>query len=104
MQCKYRPPSVTLTHTPTGLRARVVASRIKDLKSAEVLARKILTARVWAAGQERPAGPIRSYVFCPYQAVTDMRNGRRLMASPSDFLDGNLDPLLKLAAIPRDGQ
>jgi len=88
---------VTYTHLPTDIKATVTANRVKDLPDAAVLAKKLLTSRVWARGQARPSGQIRTYTFYPYRAVKDHRSGRQLDTDPMEFLSGNIEPLTRLA-------
>lgn len=106
--------AVRITHTPSGI---VVASQVdrSQHKNREI-AMGMLKARLYeeemrkreeAASAEHAAKTdigwghqIRSYVLQPYQMVKDLRTGVT-SPTPSDVLDGALDPFMAAALAQR---
>jgi peptide chain release factor 2 len=106
--------AVRITHLPTGIVVACQNQRSQHKNRAE--AYKMLKARLYEAElQKREAEAnaehaaktdigwghqIRSYVLQPYQLVKDLRTGVT-STSPSDVLDGNLDPFMAAALSQR---
>ena len=102
--------AVRLTHIPTGIAVACKAGRSQHQNREE--AWKMLRARLYELElQRREAAAqaledqktdigwghqIRSYVLQPYQLVKDLRTGVE-SRTPSDVLDGDLDPFMAAA-------
>jgi peptide chain release factor 2 len=106
--------AVRITHLPTGIVVACQNQRSQHKNRAEAM--KMLKARLYEAElQKREAEAsaqhaaktdigwghqIRSYVLQPYQLVKDLRTGVT-SPSPSDVLDGALDPFMAAALSQR---
>ncbi|HEY1606061.1 MAG TPA: peptide chain release factor 2 [Allosphingosinicella sp.] len=106
--------AVRLTHLPTGIVVACQNERSQHKNRAQAM--KMLKARLYEAElQKREAEAsavnaaktdigwghqIRSYVLQPYQLVKDLRTGVT-SPSPSDVLDGALDPFMAAALSQR---
>jgi peptide chain release factor 2 len=102
--------AVRLVHIPTGI--MVMSQTSRSQHQNRELAWKMLRARLYelelkkreeAAMAEQAnktdigwGHQIRSYVLQPYQLVKDLRTGVT-SGTPSDVLDGNLDPFIEAA-------
>lgn len=107
--------AVRITHFPTGI---VVTSSEKSQHQNRANCMKALRARLFdmemkkredAASAEHDGKTdigwghqIRSYVLQPYQLVKDLRTGVE-STSPSDVLDGALDPFMEAALAGKVG-
>ena len=106
--------AVRLVHKPSGI--VIFAQEQRSQHQNKDIAFKRLKARLYEqelkkreqkATAEQAAKTdigwghqIRSYVLQPYQLVKDLRSGRS-SGSPSDVLDGNLDPFIEATLIQR---
>jgi peptide chain release factor 2 len=106
--------AVRITHLPSGIVVACQNQRSQHKNRAEAM--KMLKARLYEAElQRREAAAdaehaaktdigwghqIRSYVLQPYQLVKDLRTGVT-STSPSDVLDGALDPFMAAALSQR---
>ncbi len=106
--------AVRITHVPTGVIVACQNERSQHKNRATAM--KMLKARLYerelaireAAAADVEAGKtdigwghqIRSYVLQPYQLVKDLRTGKT-STSPSDVLDGDLDPFMAAALSQR---
>jgi peptide chain release factor 2 len=106
--------AVRITHLPTGIVVACQNQRSQHKNRAE--AYKMLKARLYEAELQRREAEsnaehaaktdigwghqIRSYVLQPYQLVKDLRTGVT-STSPSDVLDGALDPFMAAALSQR---
>jgi peptide chain release factor 2 len=102
--------AVRITHLPTGIVVACQNQRSQHKNRAEAM--KMLKARLYEAELQRREAEasaehaaksdigwghqIRSYVLQPYQLVKDLRTGVT-STSPSDVLDGDLDPFMAAA-------
>lgn len=93
MMMRHRPNSVTLTHGPTGLSARITHFGRQSQPGwkgvCQSLALKLLTARVcrWLTGGQPARQTTRTYVLCPYQKISN-HNGSHT-ARTSELLAGD---------------
>ncbi len=106
--------AVRITHLPTGLVVECQDDRSQHKNKAEAynqlrarLYERELAIREQAANAENATKTdigwghqIRSYVLQPYQLVKDLRTGVT-STSPSDVLDGDLDPFMAAALSQR---
>lgn len=106
--------AVRITHVPTGVivacqnersqhknRATAMNMLKARLYERELAIREAAAADVEAGKSEIGWGhQIRSYVLQPYQLVKDLRTGVT-STSPSDVLDGDLDPFMAAALSQR---
>ena len=106
--------AVRITHIPTNIvvqcqnqrsQHKNKAEAMKQLKARlyeEELRKRELEANATAAGKTDIGWghQIRSYVLQPYQLVKDLRTGVT-STSPSDVLDGDLDPFMAAALSQR---
>ena len=106
--------AVRLTHIPTNIavlcqndrsqhrnRAQAWDMLRAKLYEAELKKREAEAAAEQAAKTDIGWGhQIRSYVLQPYQLVKDLRTGTQ-STSPSDVLDGDLDPFMEAALAQR---
>ena len=106
--------AVRITHLPTGIVVACQAERSQHKNRAT--AWNMLRARLYEAELKRReekasaeaaaktdigwGHQIRSYVLQPYQLVKDLRTGVQ-STSPSDVLDGDLDPFMEAALAKR---
>ena len=106
--------AVRITHLPTGIVVACQAERSQHKNRAT--AWNMLRARLYEAELKRReekasaeaaaktdigwGHQIRSYVLQPYQLVKDLRTGVQ-STSPSDVLDGELDPFMEAALAKR---
>ncbi|PZN95271.1 MAG: peptide chain release factor 2 [Alphaproteobacteria bacterium] len=106
--------AVRITHVPTGVIVACQNERSQHKNRATAM--KMLKARLYerelaireAAAADVEAGKtdigwghqIRSYVLQPYQLVKDLRTGKT-STSPSDVLDGDIDPFMAAALSQR---
>ena len=106
--------AVRLTHIPTGI--AVACQQERSQHKNRATAWNMLRARLYElelkkreekASAEAAAKTdigwghqIRSYVLQPYQLVKDLRTGTQ-STSPSDVLDGDLDPFMEAALAQR---
>ena len=106
--------AVRLTHIPTGI--AVACQQERSQHKNRATAWNMLRARLYElelkkreekASAEAAAKTdigwghqIRSYVLQPYQLVKDLRTGTQ-STSPSDVLDGELDPFMEAALAQR---
>ncbi|MCU0728791.1 MAG: peptide chain release factor 2 [Sphingopyxis sp.] len=106
--------AVRITHVPTGIIVACQTQRSQHKNKAEAMS--MLKARMYeaelrkreeAASAEHAAKTdigwghqIRSYVLQPYQMVKDLRTGVT-SPTPSDVLDGALDPFMAAALAQR---
>jgi peptide chain release factor 2 len=106
--------AVRITHIPTGIVAACQSERSQHKNRAT--AWNMLRARLYelelkkreeqASAEEATKSDIgwghqiRSYVLQPYQLVKDLRTGMT-STSPSDVLDGDLDPFIEAALAAR---
>jgi peptide chain release factor 2 len=106
--------AVRITHLPTGIVAACQSERSQHKNRAT--AWNMLRARLYelelkkreeqASAEEATKSEIgwghqiRSYVLQPYQLVKDLRTGMT-STSPSDVLDGELDPFIEAALAAR---
>jgi peptide chain release factor 2 len=106
--------AVRITHIPTGIVAACQQERSQHKNRAT--AWNMLRARLYEAElkkREEKANAeaasktdvgwghqIRSYVLQPYQLVKDLRTGQ-ISTSPSDVLDGDLDPFMEASLAQR---
>jgi peptide chain release factor 2 len=106
--------AVRITHVPTGVIVACQNERSQHKNRATAM--KMLKARLYerelaireSAAADVEAGKsdigwghqIRSYVLQPYQLVKDLRTGVT-STSPSDVLDGDLDPFMAAALSQR---
>ncbi len=106
--------AVRITHLPTGIVVACQQERSQHKNRAK--AWDMLRARLYEAElkkREEKANAetasksdigwghqIRSYVLQPYQLVKDLRTGTQ-STSPSDVLDGDLDPFMEAALAQR---
>ncbi len=106
--------AVRLTHIPTGI--AVVSQGDRSQHKNRATAWNMLRAKLYemelkkredAAAAEQAARTdigwghqIRSYVLQPYQMVKDLRTGVT-STSPSDVLDGDVDPFMEAALAQR---
>jgi peptide chain release factor 2 len=102
--------AVRITHLPSGIVVACQNQRSQHKNKAEAM--KMLKARLYEAELQRREAQadaehaaktdigwghqIRSYVLQPYQLVKDLRTGVT-STSPSDVLDGALDPFMAAA-------
>ncbi|KQU48194.1 peptide chain release factor 2 [Sphingomonas sp. Leaf339] len=106
--------AVRITHIPTGIVVQCQNQRSQHKNKAEAynqlrarLYERELAIREQAANAENAGKTdigwghqIRSYVLQPYQMVKDLRTGI-VSTSPSDVLDGDLDPFMAAALSQR---
>jgi peptide chain release factor 2 len=106
--------AVRITHIPTGIVVQCQNQRSQHKNKAEAynqlrarLYERELAIREQAANAENATKTdigwghqIRSYVLQPYQLVKDLRTGVT-STSPSDVLDGDLDPFMAAALSQR---
>ena len=106
--------AVRITHIPTGIVVQCQNQRSQHKNKAEAynqlrarLYERELAEREAAANAENATKTdigwghqIRSYVLQPYQLVKDLRTGVT-STSPSDVLDGDLDPFMAAALSQR---
>ncbi|MDB5703759.1 MAG: peptide chain release factor 2 [Sphingomonas bacterium] len=106
--------AVRITHLPTGIVVQCQNQRSQHKNKAEAynqlrakLYERELQIREAAANAENASKTdigwghqIRSYVLQPYQLVKDLRTGVT-STSPSDVLDGDLDPFMAAALSQR---
>ena len=106
--------AVRITHLPTGIVVQCQNQRSQHKNKAEAfnqlrakLYERELQEREAAANAENATKTdigwghqIRSYVLQPYQMVKDLRTGVT-STSPSDVLDGDLDPFMAAALSQR---
>ncbi len=106
--------AVRITHIPTGIVVQCQNQRSQHKNKAEAynqlrarLYERELAIREQAANAENAGKTdigwghqIRSYVLQPYQLVKDLRTGVT-STSPSDVLDGDLDPFMAAALSQR---
>ena len=106
--------AVRITHIPTGIvvasqndrsqhknRATAMGMLKARLYEAELRKREEAASTDYQAKTEIGWGhQIRSYVLQPYQLVKDLRTGET-STSPSDVLDGDLDPFMAAALSQR---
>jgi peptide chain release factor 2 len=106
--------AVRITHIPTGIVVQCQNQRSQHKNKAEAynqlrarLYERELQIREEAANAENASKTdigwghqIRSYVLQPYQMVKDLRTGVT-SSSPSDVLDGELDPFMAAALSQR---
>ncbi|MEG3152830.1 peptide chain release factor 2 [Sphingomonas sp. ZT3P38] len=106
--------AVRITHIPTGIVVQCQNQRSQHKNKAEAynqlrakLYERELQIREAAANAENASKTdigwghqIRSYVLQPYQLVKDLRTGVT-STSPSDVLDGDLDPFMAAALSQR---
>ncbi|MCO5065793.1 MAG: peptide chain release factor 2 [Rhizobiaceae bacterium] len=106
--------AVRITHIPTGIAVACQAGRSQHqnrAKAWEMLRSRLyeveLEKREAAASAEQASKTdigwghqIRSYVLQPYQLVKDLRTGVE-STSPSDVLDGDLDPFMEASLAHR---
>jgi peptide chain release factor 2 len=106
--------AVRITHLPTGIVVQCQNQRSQHKNKAEAynqlrarLYERELAEREAAANAENATKTdigwghqIRSYVLQPYQLVKDLRTGVT-STSPSDVLDGDLDPFMAAALSQR---
>ncbi|GAA3706223.1 MULTISPECIES: peptide chain release factor 2 [Sphingomonas] len=106
--------AVRITHIPTGIVVQCQNQRSQHKNKAEAynqlrarLYERELAIREQAANAENASKTdigwghqIRSYVLQPYQLVKDLRTGVT-STSPSDVLDGDLDPFMAAALSQR---
>jgi len=106
--------AVRITHLPTGIVVQCQNQRSQHKNKAEAynqlrarLYERELAEREAAANAENASKTdigwghqIRSYVLQPYQLVKDLRTGVT-STSPSDVLDGDLDPFMAAALSQR---
>src|SRR5919199_5255137 len=106
--------AVRITHLPTGIVVQSQAQRSQHKNRAEAFSQ--LRAKLYEAELQRREAEanaqnatktdigwghqIRSYVLQPYQLVKDLRTGVT-STSPSDVLDGDLDPFMAAALSQR---
>jgi peptide chain release factor 2 len=106
--------AVRITHLPSGIIVACQNQRSQHKNRAEAM--KMLKARLYEAELQRREAEasaqhaaksdigwghqIRSYVLQPYQLVKDLRTGVT-STSPSDVLDGDLDPFMAAALSQR---
>jgi peptide chain release factor 2 len=106
--------AVRITHIPTGIVVACQQERSQHKNRAK--AWDMLRARLYElelkkreekanaeAASKTDIGwghQIRSYVLQPYQLVKDLRTGNQ-STSPSDVLDGDLDPFMEAALAQR---
>jgi peptide chain release factor 2 len=106
--------AVRITHIPTGI--VVACQQERSQHKNRATAWNMLRARLYEAELKRReekasaeaasktdigwGHQIRSYVLQPYQLVKDLRTGVQSM-SPSDVLDGDLDPFMEAALAKR---
>jgi peptide chain release factor 2 len=106
--------AVRITHVPTGIVVACQAERSQHKNRAtawnmlrarlyerEIELRDAAANKVAESKSEIGWGhQIRSYVLQPYQLVKDLRTGTT-SSSPSDVLDGGLDPFMEAALAQR---
>ena len=106
--------AVRITHLPTGIVVQCQNQRSQHKNRAEAMSQlrsrlyeRELQEREEAANAENASKTdigwghqIRSYVLQPYQMVKDLRTGVT-SSSPSDVLDGDLDPFMAAALSQR---
>jgi peptide chain release factor 2 len=106
--------AVRLTHIPTGIAVACQSERSQHknratawemlrsrLYEAELKKREEAAMATEAAKTEIGWGhQIRSYVLQPYQLVKDLRTGKE-STTPSDVLDGDLDPFMEASLAHR---
>ena len=106
--------AVRITHLPTGI--VVACQQERSQHKNRATAWNMLRARLYEAELKRREDKasaeaasktdigwghqIRSYVLQPYQLVKDLRTGVH-STSPSDVLDGELDPFMEAALAKR---
>ena len=106
--------AVRITHLPTGI--VVACQQERSQHKNRATAWNMLRARLYEAELKRReekasaeaaaktdigwGHQIRSYVLQPYQLVKDLRTGVQ-STSPSDVLDGDLDPFMEAALAKR---
>ena len=106
--------AVRITHLPTGIVVACQSERSQHKNRAT--AWNMLRARLYELELEKQEAKanadaasktdigwghqIRSYVLQPYQMVKDLRTGH-VSSSPSDVLDGDLDPFMEASLAQR---
>jgi peptide chain release factor 2 len=87
--------AVRITHLPTGIVVACQQERSQHKNREEKASAEAASKTDIGWGHQ-----IRSYVLQPYQLVKDLRTGVQ-STSPSDVLDGELDPFMEAALAKR---